>query len=59
MGFREDVKKRHDALAEAMGSAQAEAKPMKKKKKRTHVNEFSADEIDAMPMSEFMKLRQD
>ena len=59
MGFREDVKKRHDALAEAMGSAQAEAKPMKKKKKRTHVNEFSADEIANMSDAAFMKLRQD
>jgi len=55
-----DIDKRNRALAEAMGSSPtAKATPKRKKKKRTHVKEFSGAEIESMPMSEFMKLRQD
>ena len=45
-------------LAIALGATpKAKAKPMKKK--RTHVNQFSAKELGAMSDSKFMSLKQD
>ena len=61
MGILESIKNHNRRLAEALNeSSPVEKKKKKKKKKvRTHVNEFSASELEAMSVSDFLKLSQD
>ena len=60
MGLMADLQKRKVALAKAAGSTlagTAQAAPVKKK--RTHVGQYSVDELRDMPLDVFSKLSQD